>query len=105
MGKLTLGVGLLVAAAMTASCNSKKVTGEDCEKFADHMVDLTVKQMAGMVPPARSGMPSPMDAAKQAVQSQRGTFVSQCSGLPRVAYDCIMQADSVDAMTRCAAAK
>ena len=106
MGKLTLGVGLLVAAATTASCSSKKVTAEDCEKFADHMLDLTVKQMAGMLPPARPGMPSPMDAAKQAVQSQRGTFVSQCaSGLPRSAYDCMMQADSVDAMTKCAGAR
>ena len=105
MGKWTLGVGLLVAAATTVSCNSKKVSAEDCEKFADHMLDLTVKQMAGMLPPARPGMPSPMDAAKQAVQSQRGTFVSQCAGLPRPAYDCIMQADSVDAMTRCASAK
>jgi len=106
MGKLTLGVGLLVAAAATASCSNKKVTAEDCEKFADHMLDLTVKQMTGMVPPARPGMPSPMEAAKQAVQSQRGSFLAQCTGgLPRAAYDCMMQADSVETMTRCAAAK
>src|SRR5262245_32013544 len=105
MRKLTFGLALLVAATTTASC-SKKVTAADCEKFADHMLDLTVKQMAGMLPPQRPGMPSPLENARQAVRSQRGTFVTQCtSGLPRAAYDCMMNAASVDAMTACAAAR
>ena len=105
MRKLTFGLALLAASATTASCG-KKVTAEDCERFADHMLDLTVKQISGMLPPQRPGMPSPMDNARQVVSSQRGSFVTQCtSGLPRAAYDCMMNAASVDAMTACAAAR
>ena len=104
MRKLMLGVALLVVAATAVSC-SKKVSAADCEAFADHMLDLTVKQMAGMLP-QRPGMPSPLESARQAVASQRGTFVTQCtSGLPRAAYDCMMNAASVNEMTACAAAK
>ena len=104
MRKLTLGLALLVGAATSASCD-KNVSAADCEKFADHMLDLTVKQISGMLPPPRPGMPSPMDSAKQAVQSQRPTFVTQCSTLPRAAYDCMMKATSVGEMTACAGAK
>jgi hypothetical protein len=104
MRKLTLGLAFLVAGATSASC-SKNMSAADCEKFADHMLDLTVKQMAGMLPPPRPGMPSPLESAKQAVQSQRATFVTQCATLPRAAYDCMMKASSVSEMTPCATAK
>jgi hypothetical protein len=100
-----LGAVLLVAFMTAAGCG-KRLSADDCERFADHLVDLTVQQMTGLLPPARPGLTPPVEAAKQAVQSQRGTFLAQCtSGMPRAAYDCLMRADSVSAMSSCAAAK
>jgi hypothetical protein len=106
MRKQRLGAVLLVAFVMSSGCGAKKLTADDCENFADHIMDLTVQRMTTMLPPQRPGMTLPIAAAYQAVQGQRGTFVRECTnGMPRAAYDCLMRAASVDAMTACAVPK
>jgi hypothetical protein len=97
MRDLMFGAAVLVAAAASPAC-SKKVTADECEKFADHMVEMTLKETGAHVPPGAT--PGTMEGIlKNALQAQRGQFVQQCtSGMPRAAYDCMMRATSVTAI-------
>lgn len=70
-----------------------KPSDDDCEKFADHMVELTVKEV---------GIEGMEDAIREEAMKQRPEFVKACKEEgTKSEVDCALKADSLDALSKC----
>ncbi len=70
-----------------------KPSDADCEKFADHMIELTVKEV---------GIEGMEDAIREEAAKQRPEFVKTCKeDGTKGEVDCALKADSLDALSAC----
>jgi hypothetical protein len=93
----------LAALLLAAGCGKKPPTEAECEKFADHMTQLTFKSVGS----AGAGKTDALDGmlAKVAQQS-RQQYVQTCKQIPtRALYDCMMKAASVNELPACSTAR
>lgn len=72
-----------------------KPSEADCEKMADHVTDIMVKEMA-------DGMDDSIkDAIREEAQKERGKLVEECKTGSKAEVDCILKAESLSDIEGC----
>lgn len=73
-----------------------KASKEDCEKFAEHTIDLGLKESGAELPEEL------MKAAKDEAMKEKGSIVAECEGkIAKSEIDCALAAKSMDELTKC----
>ncbi len=86
------GLTLLILGA----CGSQTASEADCQKFADHVIELGLKD----VPEGPAA-----DMAKKMAQDNMGAIVKKCAEekIDKKALDCSMKAQSLEEVAKCGA--
>jgi hypothetical protein len=83
----------IISFLAVSACSLGKPSDDDCEKFADHMVELTIKEV---------GIEGMEDVIREEAMKQRPEFVKACKEEgTKGEVDCALKADSLDALAKC----
>ncbi|MCB9734238.1 MAG: hypothetical protein H6745_16705 [Deltaproteobacteria bacterium] len=96
--KLVATLLTTAAIAFSAGACSSKPSAEDCEKAADHVVDLTVAAVTKSTPDAPE---EAVAAARKGAEKSRARFVEMCPQVDKGTIDCINGAGTLEDMQKC----
>ena len=72
-----------------------KPTEADCEKMADHVTDIMIKETT-------EGMDDSIkDAIREEAQKERGKLVEECKTSSKAEVDCFLKAQSLEDIQGC----
>jgi hypothetical protein len=80
----------LLAVLVVGAC--AKPTEADCERLADHVIDLMVKDV---------GVEGMEDAIREEAEKERPKLVEECKGGTKAEVECLLEAQSREDMEKC----